>query len=99
MNNILRFPGSGGSGPEDPMIERRVARLEDDMKDIKSSLKSIESKLGSIEVSVAEMKGRAGGVESRLSAMPTTWQLMTFTIGAVLGSAGLAFTFARFLKP
>jgi hypothetical protein len=102
--NVVSFPAtlttsSGGSGPEDPMIEQRVARIEDDMKDIKTSLKSIETKLSSIDVSVAEMKGRVAGVEMRLSAMPTSWQLMTFTVGAILGSAGLAFTIARFLKP
>jgi archaellum component FlaC len=81
------------------MIEQRVARLEDDMKDIKSSLSKINDRLQSIGENVAEMKGRIGGLDTRLSAMPTTWQLLTFTIGAVLGSAGLAFTIARMMTP
>jgi hypothetical protein len=42
------------------MLDARVARLEDDMKEVKLSLRSIETKLNSIGESVAEMKGRIG---------------------------------------
>jgi hypothetical protein len=93
---VVEFPGErrppGGSGPEDPMIEARVARLEDDMKDIKASLKSIE-------LSVAEMKGRLTGIEGRLSgidarfsSLPTTWTILTITFTTwAIGSGILIF--------
>eukprot|EP01037_Dinobryon_pediforme_P022438 gene22438-23595_t len=34
--------GSDGSGPEDPMLERRVENLENDVKDIRSTLQRFE---------------------------------------------------------
>ena len=87
MAEILRFPSegggqSGGSGPEDPMLEARVARLEDDMKDVKASLKSIE-------LSLAEIKGR-------MSSIPTSFQLMTMVITTWSAGAAIVFTLLRF---
>ena len=75
MDNLIRFqkPGgfhTGGGGPEDPMLEARVARLDDDMKDVKSSLKSIE-------ISLAEIKGRLAGIDARFASLPTTWTMLT----------------------
>jgi hypothetical protein len=83
--------GTGGSGPEDPMIEQRVARLEDDMKDIKTSLKSIEGKLNSIDVSVAEMKGK-------LSQAPNWIQLIGLTLATWAAGAAIVATLLRTVK-
>jgi hypothetical protein len=33
--------GGSGDGPEDPMLEQRVARLESDLSEIKAMLKDI----------------------------------------------------------
>ena len=41
---------------------------------------------------VAELKGRVAN-------LPTTWTLLSFSIGVSLASAGLAFTIARFVHP
>lgn len=80
-----------GSGPEDPMIEQRVTRLEEDMKDIKSSLKTIEAKLGSIDLSVAEMKGK-------LSQAPNWIQLIGLTLATWAAGAAIVFTLLRAVK-
>src|SRR3954464_7064574 len=71
--DVVQFPGgksgrSGGDGPEEPMLEARVARLEDDMKEVKALLRSIEAKLTLIAESLAEIKGK-------VSQSPTWLQL------------------------
>ena len=104
VSDVVQFPGgkgsrSGGDGPEEPMLDARVARLEDDMKEVKLSLRSIEAKVNSIAESVAEMKGRIGGVEGRLSgidarfgSLPTTWTILTITFTTwAIGSGILIF--------
>lgn len=55
----------------DPM-EARVARLEDDMKEVRSDLKAIR-------IDLAELKGR-------VASLPTTWQMITLVFG-ILGAA------------
>jgi hypothetical protein len=81
------------------MLDARVARLEDDMKEVKLSLRSIETKVNSIAESVVEMKGRIGGVEGRLSgidarfgSLPTIWTILTITFTTwAIGSGILIF--------
>ncbi|MBB5049796.1 hypothetical protein HNR60_004580 [Rhodopseudomonas rhenobacensis] len=88
MVEVLRFPGRSGAqsggGPEDPMLESRVAGIEDDMKDVKASLRSIEIILAKIEGRLSGLEGRLTGIEGRLSgidarfsSLPTTWTMLT----------------------
>ena len=81
------------------MIEHRVARLEDDMKDVKTSLRAVDTRLGAMEVLLARIEGRLSGIEGRLAGMdsrigsfPTTWTILgiVFTTWA-LGSGILIF--------
>lgn len=67
----------GGDGTSDDM-EARVAKLE-------KSFEKIDGKLDTLIKEVAEMKGR-------VSAMPTTWQL----IGLVLGIMAATLAVIRF---
>ena len=76
--------------------ERRVERLEDDMADVKSTLRSIEARLTAIEVATGEIKGRVAGLEMRLSAMPTTIQLVVMLITTWSVGVGIVFTVLRF---
>lgn len=62
----------GGDGPTFGDMEHRVARLEDDMREIRSDLKALR-------VDMAEMKGR-------VASLPTTWQMITLVFG-ILGGA------------
>lgn len=66
--------GGDGGGTFDDMLEARVQRLEDDMKEARADLKAIRSDL-------AEVKGR-------LAAMPSTIQLLGFVV-AIFVAAGV----------
>jgi hypothetical protein len=95
----------GGGGPDDPMIERRIARLEELCAQIDEKLARIDANLGHLPTAmdyaalrsdVAEMKGRFGGLEMRLSAMPTTVQLVTWLITTWSAGAAIVFALLRF---
>ena len=75
---------AGGSGPEDPMLEQRVARLETDVSEIKSSVKSIE-------ITLAEIKGK-------LSQLPTWLQLIGVVISTWMAGAGIVMAIIKFSK-
>ena len=73
---------NGGSGPEDPMLEQRVANLETDMKRVLGILVELQPKITEtlltgakqadihkLQLDVAEMKGRITGVEGRISGL------------------------------
>jgi hypothetical protein len=74
-------------------LERRVERLEDDMSDVKSTLRSIEARLVSIEVATAEIKGK-------LQGLPTSWQMFTAIVTSAVATwsagAAIVFTLLRF---
>lgn len=111
MGEVIKglFPGelgSNGGGPENPMLEMRVARLEDDMRDIKTTLKGIDSRLGSIELALAKIdgritgvEGRIAGIEGRLQQIPTVWQTVSILAVLLFGVAGVIFAAGNLLKP
>jgi hypothetical protein len=91
MADIYPFPEAskgGGSGPEDPMLERRVDRLEDDVREIKNDLSDIKQIL-------ARLEGRFDALDAKIDARPTIWSLTVALVGAVLASGGLALAIAR----
>lgn len=61
-------------------LERRVERLEEDMTDVKASLRSIEGKVDRLIEGVAEIRGRVTGIEGRLAQAPTRIQLLVALI-------------------
>jgi len=71
------------------MLEQRVARVEEDMRDVKAILRSIEAKLNSIDVSVAEIKGR-------VSQFPTWIQLLVALIATWGAGAAIVAVLVRF---
>jgi septal ring factor EnvC (AmiA/AmiB activator) len=87
-------------------LERRVERLEEDMADVKASLRNIETKVDRLVEAVAEIRGsiigiegrldgingRISGMDSHIAALPTTWTILgiVFTTWA-LGSGILIF--------
>lgn len=102
MSEIVPFPGahsSGTGGPDDPTLLQRVGRLEEDMKDAKSTLRGIETKLGSIEVALARIDGRLAGLEGRLQQIPTVWQTVSILAVLLFGVAGVIFAAGNFLRP
>jgi hypothetical protein len=99
--------GTDGGGPEDPMLDQRVTKLEEVINRVDERLTNIESDLkhlptamdyAALRADVAEIKGRVSGFDSRLGNLPTTWTLLgiVFTTWA-LGSGILIFAMS-FLK-
>lgn len=82
------------------MLEKRVAALEADMKDVKASLKAIEtavseikhlpkaSDLARVEKEMAELKGK-------ISMLPTWWQLLVGVIATWGAGAAIVFALNR----
>lgn len=70
----------GGDGTFDGM-EARVARLEEDMKEVRADLKAIRGDLTGLKTDIAELKGY-------VRALPTTLQLIGFIV-AIFVAAGL----------
>jgi hypothetical protein len=99
--NVIRFPekgGSGGDGPEDPPLERRVLRLEHILERLEPRITEIlltgakQSDVQKVHVDLAELKGRMAAVEAKVGALPSTFVILTivFTTWA-LGSGILIF--------
>jgi hypothetical protein len=95
---------SGGSGPEDPMLERVVKleekvdridealkRLEPAIRDIAMSNKDIKESIYKFSLEQAEMKGK-------MSSFPTTWTILgiVFTTWAI--GSGIVFAIAKFAR-
>ncbi len=90
-----------GSG-DDPGMEARVKRLEDDVRAIRGDLTGIMGKLGGIE-------GRLGSVEGKLDLLVTqvvakvpsgwqTFQILAATIGTLIGFLVVAAAVLKWLR-
>ena len=77
--------GGDGGGPEDPMVGMRVARLEDDMKEVRKDLASIKETLARID--------------GRVSSFPSAFQLYVAILVTWGAGAGIAFTLIKFAAP
>jgi hypothetical protein len=66
------------------------------MADVKSILRSMDAMLSIVSEAVAEIKGRVGGLEMRLSAMPTTIQLVVLLTTTWSAGAAIVFALLRF---
>ena len=73
-DKIPRIEGGGG-GPHDPAMEVRLARLEEDSKEVRADMKRVLADLSY--------------VKGRLESLPTTWAMITTVVGAQLALAGL----------
>lgn len=66
----------------------RIERLEDDMKDVKSSLKAIDDRLRGVETRAAEISGK-------ISNLPG-WPGLLGIAGMIIAAVGLML---RFMPP
>jgi hypothetical protein len=100
MGDLVQLPGSpsrkssgsGGSGPEDPLLERRVERLETDVRDIRD-------RVGKIEERLARIEGGFVGINAKLDALPTVWTFSAALIGVVIAMGGLTLAIVRVAMP
>jgi len=82
----------GGSGPHDPGMDARVARLEDDMKEVKADLRTVKTDLAAIRADLGYLKGR-------MENLPTTWVMLTTLMGSQAALLVFAFMLMRYLVP
>ena len=78
-------PGAGGSGPDDPTVEIRLAALEAAAADIRRELREIR-------LDLAEIWGK-------LSNVPTTFQLVFMQSGLILAIFVAALAVLRLAPP
>ena len=98
--SVIRFPtrGEDGGGPEDPTPELRVSRLERILERLEPRITEIlltgakQSDIQRVQVDLADVKGRMAALEAKISALPSTFAILTivFTTWA-LGSGILIF--------
>lgn len=111
MGDLVQLPGregievplrSGGGGPYDPDMERRVTSLEQDVKAIQATLgdmrvtlerlatrddiKSLEDKISTFRTEVNAMAVDVGTVKGRVSSLPTLTALSV--VATLLGAFG-----------
>jgi chromosome segregation ATPase len=88
-----------GGGPEDPMLELRVAALETKFSQIEIKIDRIDAALQRLEPAIrdiasksSDLNAKVAGVEGHLRAMPTFIQLTVALIST--WAAGTAIVFA-----
>lgn len=101
-----------GGGPEDPMLELRVTRLEEDMREVKGILSRLEpmivelvhttakkSDIERIEAKLAETREEVKTMKGALSRSPTINHLLAATISTWIAGAGIVFAVMRLATP
>jgi hypothetical protein len=105
--SVVRFPSKkdGGDGPEDLMLEQRVARLEQILASLEPKITEIlltgaktddpqkaQVDLARIEGRISGIEGRIVGIDGRLSLIPTTWQIIAILASLLIGVSGIVLT-------
>jgi septal ring factor EnvC (AmiA/AmiB activator) len=100
-------PGKGGgSGPEDPMLEGRVAALETRLDQIEGKVDRIDAALQRLEPAIrdigskiSDLNARVAGVEGHLRAMPTFIQLVVALISTWAAGTAIVFALLKAVHP
>ena len=102
-DNVHEFPharrrdGNNG-GPEDPMLEQRVARLEEDVKEIRGDVRDIRGDIADIKERFARIEGGFAGINAKLDAIPTIWHFAQALIIQFIAIIGLVVGLLVLLK-
>jgi hypothetical protein len=98
--------GMGGAGgPEDPMLEQRVARLEQILERLEPKITEIfltgakQTDVQRLQVDLARIEGRVMGIDGRLASIPTTWQVVAILATLLIGLSTIIFTASKWLHP
>ena len=90
------------------MLEARVGRLEDGMKDVKSALVAIQaelrhmpraSDLTSLRGELSALAAEVAEVKGRVSQMPTLLQVMIVVLTTWSVGTAMVFTLLRYARP
>lgn len=89
---------SGGGGPQDPTLERRVDRLEDCVRRIDDKLDRIDNRLSALADQTRRIEGKLDSMpegsllwrmEGKLDAMPDANQIWRMVVGTWIAGAGI----------
>ena len=101
-----RLESAGGGGDDQGMLERRVAVLEGDMKEVKGSLGRIErllekmdGRLDRADERLRKVEVDIAGLRERAAALPTTWTVLLAMFGMAFTVSGLILAIMRFGVP
>jgi len=95
--------GEGGGGSGGGMLERRVAKLEDDVGEMKTSLKAIEAAVAEIkhlpkmsdflalQKDFGALKADVARIDGRVSTLPTWWMLLIAILATWGAGAGIVY--------
>jgi hypothetical protein len=95
---IVSFPSGGG--PEDPMLEQRVVRLEEKLDRIETILTRLEPKItevaivGAKQSDIQSLRAEFGELKGKISMLPTWWMLLL----AVIATWGAGAALVRFFR-
>jgi hypothetical protein len=85
-------------GPEGPMLEQRVARLEQILERLEPKITEIlltgakQTDMQKLQVELAEARGR-------VSMLPTWWMLIVAVVATWSAGAGIVFALVRVAHP
>ena len=96
-DNVHEFPhggrrDGGGGGPEDPMLEQRVAHLEEDVRDIRRSMSEMNDRMGRMEIGIAK-------IQARIEMLPTIWTFVVALIATVFTAVGVVIAVISAFQP
>jgi hypothetical protein len=83
-----------GGGPEDPMLEERVERLERILANLEPKITEIlltgakQSEVHKVQIDLAEIKGK-------VSMLPTWWMLVVALLATWSAGAGIVFALIK----
>ncbi len=98
LRDRAKLAGGGGSS-NDGGMERRVAALETDMREVKTTLGRIEALLRGFDDRLRRVEIDVAGLKGKVSQLPTAWTLLTGGTGLILATFGFAFALVRFGLP
>ncbi|MGA2045186.1 MAG: hypothetical protein ABSG83_17670 [Roseiarcus sp.] len=96
--------GEGGDGPDDPMLERRVARLEDKVDRIEAAIIRIEPRISEIagelrhlpkSNDIGLLRADIDEIRGRLSMLPTWWMLVVALTATWSAGAGIVLALVK----
>lgn len=74
------------------MLEARVGRLEEDMREVRADLLDVRVRVGKIEERSARMDGGFAAIHAKRDALPTVWRFALGVVATVVAVAALVLT-------
>ncbi len=99
LRRKARLAGSGGGSDDGGMLDQRVAALEADMREVKTTLGRIEALLRGFDDRLRRVETDVAGTKGKLSQLPTAWTMFTGGFALILTTFGFAFVLLRFGSP